>query len=113
MSAYQGGKDSGVIQELCIMAGVKCEFVHAHTSADNPETVYFIRQEQIRLEKMGCTFRIEYPRYSDGRQKTMWNGIERHGLPTRTAGGQWCCFELKEFPDISVIAYPVLDGKSR
>jgi tRNA(Ile)-lysidine synthase TilS/MesJ len=25
-----GGKDSSVIQELCIMAGVKCEFVHNH-----------------------------------------------------------------------------------
>jgi len=41
-----GGKDSAVIQELCIMAGVKCEFVHNHTSVDHPETVYFVRKEK-------------------------------------------------------------------
>jgi phosphoadenosine phosphosulfate reductase len=90
-----GGKDSSVIQELCVMAGVKCEFVHNHTSVDNPETVYFIRKEKERLEGLGCTFRIEFPRYSDGKQKTMWNGIEKKGLPTRQS--RWCCTELKEF----------------
>jgi phosphoadenosine phosphosulfate reductase len=90
-----GGKDSSVIQELCIMAGVKCEFVHNHTSVDYPETVWFIREEKTRMEAAGFVFRIEYPRYSDGRQKTMWNGIYRKGLPTRAA--RWCCAELKEF----------------
>ena len=89
-----GGKDSSVIQELCIMAGVTCEFVHNHTSVDHPETVYFIRREKERLEKMGNIFRIEYPRFADGRQKTMWNGIEKKGLPTRMS--RWCCQELKE-----------------
>jgi phosphoadenosine phosphosulfate reductase len=89
-----GGKDSSVIQELCIMAGVRCEFVHNHTSVDAPETVYFIRQEKARLEAAGHTFRIEIPRFADGRQKTMWNGIEIHGLPSRRV--RWCCRELKE-----------------
>jgi len=90
-----GGKDSSVIQELCIMAEVKCEFVHNHTSVDYPETVYFVRREQERLQKLGYTFRVEYPRYSDGTQKTMWNGIVKNGLPTWDA--RWCCKQLKEF----------------
>jgi phosphoadenosine phosphosulfate reductase len=90
-----GGKDSSVIQELCIMAGVKCEFVHNHTSVDNPETIYFIRREMERINKMGLVFRIEYPRYNTGRYKTMWNMIPKNGLPTRKQ--RWCCKELKEF----------------
>jgi 3'-phosphoadenosine 5'-phosphosulfate sulfotransferase (PAPS reductase)/FAD synthetase len=44
-----GGKDSSAIQELCIMAGVRCEFVHNHTSVDHPETVRFVRSEKARL----------------------------------------------------------------
>jgi phosphoadenosine phosphosulfate reductase len=90
-----GGKDSSVIQELCIMAGVRCEFVHNHTSVDHPETVYFVRREKERLEDLGHTFRIEIPRFRDGRQKTIWNGIVTNGLPLH--GQRWCCRELKEF----------------
>jgi len=90
-----GGKDSSVIQKLCLMAGVKCEFVHNHTSADHPETVYFVRREKEWIEKMGYTFRIEYPLDKNGKQKTMWNGIAKKGLPTRMV--RWCCSELKEF----------------
>jgi phosphoadenosine phosphosulfate reductase len=90
-----GGKDSTVIQELCIMAGIKCEFVHNHTSVDHPETVYFIRREQKRIQKIGYIFRIEVPRFADGRQKTMWNLIPKRGLPTRIQ--RWCCVELKEY----------------
>ena len=89
-----GGKDSSVIQELCIMAGVKCEFVHNHTSVDHPETVYFVRQEKERIGNMGYNFRIEIPRYRNGKQKTMWNGIVKKGLPTRKV--RWCCEQLKE-----------------
>jgi phosphoadenosine phosphosulfate reductase len=89
-----GGKDSSVIQELCVMAGVQCEFVHNHTSVDYPETVYFIRQEKKRLEELGYAFRIEIPRFEDGRQKTMWNLTPIHGLPARVA--RWRCRELKE-----------------
>jgi phosphoadenosine phosphosulfate reductase len=89
-----GGKDSSVIQELCLMAGVKCEFVHNHTSVDHPETIYFVRREKERMEALGYTFRIEVPRFRDGRQKTMWNGIEIYGFPNRWA--RWCCHELKE-----------------
>jgi phosphoadenosine phosphosulfate reductase len=90
-----GGKDSSVIQELCVMAGVKCEFVHNHTSVDLPETVYFIRREKKRMEGLGHVYRIEIPRFRDGRQKTMWNGIVTKGLPLRSQ--RWCCERLKEF----------------
>jgi phosphoadenosine phosphosulfate reductase len=90
-----GGKDSSVIQELCLMAGVKCEFVHNHTSADHPETVYFVRREKERIEALGHAFRIEVPRFRDGRQKTMWNRIVINGLPLLNQ--RWCCRELKEF----------------
>jgi phosphoadenosine phosphosulfate reductase len=93
-----GGKDSSVIQELCIMAGVKCEFHHNHTSVDNPETVYFIRREQKRITELGYSFIIEYPRYSNGKLKTMWNRIVIKGLPTRIQ--RWCCKELKEYGGI-------------
>jgi phosphoadenosine phosphosulfate reductase len=89
-----GGKDSSVIQELCIMAGIRCEFVHNHTSVDHPETVYFVRREKERMEALGYTFRIEVPRYRDGRQKTMWNGIVVNGLPLRNQ--RWCCRDIKE-----------------
>jgi phosphoadenosine phosphosulfate reductase len=90
-----GGKDSSVIQELCIMAAVKCEFVHNHTSVDNPETVYFIRREKERIKALGHIFRVEFPRYKNGKQKTMWNLIPKNGLPTMVF--RWCCKELKEY----------------
>jgi phosphoadenosine phosphosulfate reductase len=89
-----GGKDSSVIQELCIMAGVACEFAHNHTPADHPETVYFVRRERERIRAMGLSFSVNIPRFADGRQKTMWNLIPIHGLPTRIV--RWCRAEFKE-----------------
>jgi phosphoadenosine phosphosulfate reductase len=90
-----GGKDSSMIQELCLMAGVRCEFAHSHTSVDHPETVYFVRREQERMQAKGYGFTIEIPRGRDGKQKTMWNKIPTYGLPLRNQ--RWCCKELKEF----------------
>ena len=90
-----GGKDSSVIQELCLLAKVKCEFVHNHTSVDHPETIYFIRREQERIKSLGHIFRIEIPRERNGQQKTMWNQIPKQGLPLRSQ--RWCCKQLKEF----------------
>ena len=90
-----GGKDSSAIQQLCVMAGARCEFVHNHTSADHPETVRFVRREQERMREAGYLFRIEIPRFEDGRQKTMWNLIEKKGFPLMNT--RWCCEELKEY----------------
>ena len=51
-----GGKDSAVIQELALRADIPVEFLHNHTTADAPETVYFIRSEFKRLEELGKHF---------------------------------------------------------
>ena len=84
-----GGKDSSVIQQLCIMAGVKCTFYHNHTGLDHPETVYFIRRERERLKQLGYTMKIEYP------QESMWKIARKKGiLPTRLV--RYCCSTLKE-----------------
>jgi phosphoadenosine phosphosulfate reductase len=93
-----GGKDSSVIMELCMMAGVQCEFIHNHTSVDNPLTVYFVRDEieRLKMELHGrYSLRIEYPRFKDGKQKTMFGMIPKRGLPTMIQ--RWCCAELKEY----------------
>lgn len=84
-----GGKDSSVIQQLCIMAGVKCQFYHSHTGIDHPETVYFIRREKKRLEELGYELKISYPK------ETLESLVKRKKmLPTRLA--RYCCAELKE-----------------
>ncbi len=92
--AISGGKDSSVIQQLCIMSGVKCEFVHHHTTADDPETVKFVRQEKTRVEKLGYKFTISYPKNSKGERISMWSEITRKGFPTRIH--RWCCAVFKE-----------------
>jgi phosphoadenosine phosphosulfate reductase len=84
-----GGKDSSVIQQLCIMAGVKCQFYHSHTGLDHPETVYFIRREKKRLEECGYSFNIKMPK------ENIWQLVKRKKiLPTRKV--RYCCSDLKE-----------------
>lgn len=84
-----GGKDSSVIQQLCIMAGVKCQFYHNLTGLDHPETVYFLRREQERLGQMGYEFNIVPP------EKRIWQLIrDKKMLPTRIV--RYCCSILKE-----------------
>jgi phosphoadenosine phosphosulfate reductase len=90
-----GGKDSSTITDLAIRSGVNCRFVVAHTGIEHPETVYFLRREKQRLEKLGYNFNFDIPRYKDGSQKTMWKLIEKKGLPTRQR--RFCCEHLKEF----------------
>ncbi len=48
-----GGKDSSVCVELAQRAGIPFEVMHNHTTADAPETVYFVRSEFHRLENGG------------------------------------------------------------
>lgn len=47
---YSGGKDSTVLADLAIRAGVPIEIAHNHTTIDAPETVYFVRREMARFE---------------------------------------------------------------
>jgi phosphoadenosine phosphosulfate reductase len=90
-----GGKDSSVIQELVIRSGVRAFFVHNLTTVDHEKTIRFIQGERERMIQKGYQFEIMIPRYTDGQQITMWNGIEKHGLPTRDI--RWCCDRLKEW----------------
>lgn len=89
-----GGKDSAVIQELALRADIPVEFMHNHTTADAPETVYFIRSEFKRLEELGKKCVINMPTYK-GKPVTMWSLIPQKKMPpTRLV--RYCCAVLKE-----------------
>ena len=89
-----GGKDSTVITDLALHAGVKCKFETSWTGIEYPETVYFLRREKKRIEALGYSFEFIIPRDKDGKQITMWKLIEKNGFPTRQM--RFCCHELKE-----------------
>ena len=89
-----GGKDSAVIQELALRADIPVEFMHNHTTADAPETVYFIRSEFKRLEELGKKCVVNMPNYK-GKPVTMWSLIPQKKMPpTRLV--RYCCAVLKE-----------------
>lgn len=81
--AISGGKDSDVIAKLCELAGVKYELYHQHTTADAPETVYYIREVYPNCN-------IDYP------DKSIWKLIEEQGVPP-TRLMRYCCKVLKEY----------------
>lgn len=79
--AYSGGKDSDTILILAELAGVRFEAVHNLTTADAPETVYYVRSKP--------NVRIDKPEIS------MWELIPQKLMPpTRLI--RYCCSELKE-----------------
>lgn len=84
-----GGKDSSVIKELAIMAGVRHGVHHNHTTLDRPETVYFVRREKARYEAMGIPYTIHYPKVSFPRLMR-----KKKMPPTRLK--RYCCEVLKE-----------------
>lgn len=84
-----GGKDSSVIKELALMAGVKHGVHHNHTTLDHPETVYFVRREKARYEEMGVPYTIHYPAMSFPRLMR-----KKKMPPTRLK--RYCCEKLKE-----------------
>lgn len=89
-----GGKDSSVITELAIRAGIPVEFMHNHTTADAPETVRFVRSEFKRLEELGYQCTLNMPTYK-GKRVSMWSLIPQKLMPpTRIA--RYCCSVLKE-----------------
>lgn len=53
MVTYSGGKDSQVLVALAERAGINFELVNSHTTADAPETVYFIREQFKAMEERG------------------------------------------------------------
>ena len=89
-----GGKDSSVITELAIRAGIPVEFMHNHTTADAPETVRFVRSEFKRLEELGYPCSLNMPTYK-GKRVSMWSLIPQKLMPpTRLV--RYCCSILKE-----------------
>ena len=89
-----GGKDSSVITELAILAGIPVEFMHNHTTADAPETVRFVRSEFKRLEELGYPCTLNMPTYK-GKRVSMWSLIPQKLMPpTRLV--RYCCSVLKE-----------------
>lgn len=89
-----GGKDSSVITELAIRAGIPVEFMHNHTTADAPETVRFVRSEFKRLEELGYQCTLNMPTYK-GKRVSMWSLIPQKLMPpTRLV--RYCCSVLKE-----------------
>lgn len=89
-----GGKDSTVIKQLCIDAGVKFAVYHNHTTVDHPETVYFVRREKKRFEDMGYKYTISHTLDRDGKRVTMWSLIAKNSFPTQIR--RFCCKFLKE-----------------
>ena len=89
-----GGKDSSVCTALAERAGIPFEVMHSHTTADAPETVYFVQDELYRLELKGVKCVVNHPVYK-GVRTSMWQLIPQNLMPpTRLA--RYCCKILKE-----------------
>lgn len=89
-----GGKDSSVCVALAERAEIPFEVQHNLTTADAPETIYFIREEFKRLEAKGIKCSINYPVYK-GRRTSMWQLIPQKLIPP-TRNVRYCCSVLKE-----------------
>ena len=92
-----GGKDSAVCRELVRRSGVPYELIHNLTTADAPETIYYIRERFRQAEEEGVPCTVNYPFYK-GKRVTMWSLIPQKKIPpTRLA--RYCCEILKERSD--------------
>ena len=80
--AFSGGKDSVVIYDLAVKAGVKFDAHYNLTTVDPPELVKFIKQEYPAVER-------HRP------EMNMWQLIVKHGTPP-TRLMRYCCGALKE-----------------
>ena len=94
MVTYSGGKDSQVLVALAERAGINFEVVNSHTTADAPETVYFIREQFKAMEERGVKCSIVMPRYKD-KPVSMWTLIPQKLMPP-TRLTRYCCDVLKE-----------------
>lgn len=91
---YSGGKDSDVVLNLAVKAGIPFEVAHSLTTVDMPETVYHTRNVFEKLEEKGFSCKIVRPTYKET-PVTMWTLIPQKGMPpTRLV--RYCCSVLKE-----------------
>ena len=91
---YSGGKDSDVLLNLALDAGIQFEALNSHTTVDAPQTVDHIREVFADLEQRGIKATIKMPTFK-GKPTSMWKLIEEKGFPpTRTI--RYCCQILKE-----------------
>lgn len=89
-----GGKDSAVCRELVRRSGVPFELMHNLTTADAPQTVYYVREQFQKAEQVGIPCSINKPYYK-GQRISMWSLIPMKMIPpTRTV--RYCCEILKE-----------------
>lgn len=89
-----GGKDSAICRELVRRSGVPYEIIHNLTTADAPQTIYYIRERFRRAEEEGISCSVNSPCYR-GQHITMWSLIPMKKIsPTRIA--RYCCEVLKE-----------------
>lgn len=89
-----GGKDSSVCLELAKRAGILFEVMHNHTTADAPETVYFVRNDFKKAEAQGIKCTLNYPMYK-GERTSMWDLIPQKMIPPMR-NRRYCCDVLKE-----------------
>lgn len=61
-----GGKDSCVCREIVRRAGIPYEVQHNLTTADAPQTIYYVRETFRKLEEQGVPCRVNYPMYKGG-----------------------------------------------
>lgn len=81
--AFSGGKDSCVIKELAILAGVKFETWYNNTTIDPPELVRFIKKEHPDAL------------WNNPKQSMMHRVVSKSAAPP-TRRIRWCCDEYKE-----------------
>lgn len=83
--AFSGGKDSIVIKDLCLKAGVKFDIHYQNTTIDPPELIQFIRNKHPDVE-------MHYP------EQSYFKELVKRGFPMRRK--KWCCEFLKEYGGI-------------
>jgi len=81
--AFSGGKDSCVIKQLAIEAGVKFDAWYNCTTIDPPELIYFMREHHQD---------VKWNRQKVGMMKLL--ETKSDGPPTRWS--RWCCQIYKE-----------------
>jgi len=98
---FSGGKDSGVLYDLTVKAGVKFEAYYS-LMPDPPELIQFVKRFPVKIIRP---------------EKSFWTLVETKFPPNRNA--RWCCDYIKEKPSTKIpLTYRLLgiraeEGPSR